>query len=387
MTRKTAVAAGVLCLAGVAVVVAAYSEAGHAASTPAGAPGDWERALQVALPVSFAAYVVGLLLLRRAAASAGPVLALVVAIQLTPLAGPLLFSQDARIYNVLGTISDPYARRKALGGGETYGPLWMLVSRPLARLDGGASDGSAYVFRVLAVLCILAIVALVWKLARRKVLAAAFVGWNPLIAFHYAGAGHNDALMMVFVLGALVLASIERPQGGGASWAAAIAVKWTAGWLFLLWAIERFRQRRSVGLPGFLLAGLVVLVVSFSAYGTDWLAALSNLSYEEQLPHPSLGMLGWLQDAGISFRPAWHLAVAIQVAVLGVFALSAWKQRLRLGLAAGVLVLCAPRIDPWYALWPVSLAAADDDDGWGRIFAVALSGFLLADTITTLVDA
>jgi len=184
-----------------------------------------------------------------------------------------------------------------------------------------------------------------------------------------------------------VLASIERPQAGGGSWAAAIAVKWTAGWLFLLWAIERFRQRRSVGLPGFLLAGLVVLVVSFSAYGTDWLAALSNLSYEEQLPHPSLGMLGWLQDAGISFRPAWHLAVAIQVAVLGVFALSAWKQRLRLGLAAGVLVLCAPRIDPWYALWPVSLAAADDDDGWGRIFAVALSGFLLADTITTLVDA
>ena len=48
--------------------------------------------------------------------------------------------------------------------------------------------------------------------------AAAFVGWNPVIAVHFAGGGHNDALMIALVLGA-ALAVRGRPQLAGAAWA------------------------------------------------------------------------------------------------------------------------------------------------------------------------
>jgi hypothetical protein len=382
-----ALLAGAACLAGVAVIVAAAGAAGYAASSPLDPPGHWHAALAVAAPASFAAYAVGLLLLARRDVHAAPVFALAVAIQLTPLAGPLLLSRDPLIYDALGTIDHPFRARPDLGGGETYGPLWHLLSRPLARLDGGTRDTGAYAFRVLAAGCVLVLVWLAWRLAHRRMLAAALVGWNPFVALHYAGGGHNDAVMMVFVLGALLAYATGSPQLGGASWATAVALKWAAAWFLVLWAIERIRQRRPLGLLGLAGAAVALVVVATAVYGLEWPNALRNLGQQERLDHPSLGTLGWLEDAGLSRRPALAAATLAQLAALAYFAWTAWRGRLRLGLAAGALVLLAPRLDPWYALWPISLAAADEEDRWGRVLAVCLSGFLLSDAVTTFIEA
>jgi hypothetical protein len=387
LARQPALWAGAICLAGVGVAVEATRATGSASGSPIYPPGFWHSAWIAALVVAFAAYAIGLVLLARGPARAGLVLFLVAAIQLTPLAGPLLLSADPLIYNGLGTVPHPFESRPGFGGGETYGPLWQLISQPLARLDGGLSDTSAYAFRLLAAACVLGIVALVWRLARRKILAAAFVGWNPFIALHFAGGGHNDALMMVFVLGALAFASSNRPDSGGASWVTAAALKWTAAWFFVLWTIERAGQRRPLGIVGIAVASSLLLALAFGVYGTAWLHALHNLSQQERLDHPSLGMLGWLEDAGLSRHASIVADTAAQVAALGVFARLAWKRRLHLGLAAGFLVVLAPRLDPWYALWPISLAAADDDDRWGRVLAVVLSGVLLSDAASHFIEA
>jgi len=379
--------AGALCLAGVAITVAATRAAGYAAASPIYPPGHWRAAFVAAIVVSFAAYAVGLVLLARRAAPANAVLALAVAIQLLPLFSPLLLSRDPLVYNAWGTMSHPYAPPAAWPPVETYGPLWQIVSIPLAHLDGGLRDTGAYGFRVLAAVCVLAIVWLAWRLATRKVLAAAFVGWNPFVALHYAGGGHNDALMMVLVLGALLAFATGAPQFGGASWAIAIALKWSAGWFFVLWAIERLRRRKSLGLVGLLVCGAVLLAVAFALYGSTWLQAFHSLSEQERVDHPSLGLLGWFEDAGLSRRPALVLIALLQLGTLVFFAWTAWRRRLRLGLASVFLVALAPRLDPWYALWPIAFAAADDDDRWGRIGSVALSGFLLADAFTHFFEA
>jgi hypothetical protein len=376
-----------VCFACVAVAVAATRAAGYAAASPIRPPGDWHRTFVAALVVGFAAYAGGLLLLARRAAPARAVLVLVVGIQLVPLFSPLLLSRDPLIYNALGTLPHPFSPRPGLGGGETYGPLWQLISQPLASLDGGLADTGAYAFRALAVVCVLVIVWLVWRLARRKALAIAIVGWNPFIALHYAGGGHNDALMMVFVLGALALVASGFVELGGASWATAVALKWAAAWFLLLWAIERLRRRKSIGLVGLAVIGGVLAVLAFSVYGTAWLHALHNLSSQERADHPSLGLLGWLENAGLSRRPALVGITLLQLATLAVFAWTAWRRRLHLGLAAGALVVFAPRLDPWYALWPLSLAAADDEDRWGRLLAVALSGLLLTDAFSQFIEA
>jgi hypothetical protein len=374
--------AGALCLAGVAVAVAAFRATGYAAASPIHAPGHWREALNTSLAVAFVAYAAGLVLLARRPVAAAPVLALVVAIQLVPLFAPLLLSRDPLVYVAWGRMSHPYAPPGAWPPVETYGPLWQIVSIPLSRFGH-----HAYAFRLLAAACVLVIVALVWRLATRKLLAAAIVGWNPFVALHYAGGAHNDALMMVFVLGALLAYAVARPQLGGGSWAAAIALKWSAGWFFVLWAIERFRRRKPLGLAGFVACGAALLAVAFALYGATWLHAFSSLSQQERMDHPSLGLLGWFEDAGLARRPALVVIALLQLAALAFFAWTAWRRRLRLGLAAGVLVLFAPRLDPWYALWSIALAAADDEDRWGRILAVALSGFLLTDAFSHFIEA
>jgi hypothetical protein len=364
------------------VAVAAFRAAGYAAASPIYPPGDWRPALIVALVAAFCAYAVGLLLLARSSGPSGPVLGLAVAIQLTPLAAPLLLSRDPLVYDAWGRMAHPYDPPGAWPPVETYGPLWQIVSIPLSRIGTGT-----YAFRVLAAVCVLAILALVWRLSRRKALAVAIVGWNPFVALHYAGGGHNDALMMVLVLGAILLAGAGSPQLGGASWATAVAVKWSAGWFYVLWAIERYRSRKTVGVAGLLVAGAVILVPALALYGLTWLHAFSSLSQQERLDHPSLGLLGWFEDAGLTRHPALVVIVLLQLGALAFFAWAAWRRRLRLGLAAGILVLFAPRLDPWYLLWPIALAAADDEDRWGRVLAVAMSGVLLTDAFTHLIEA
>ncbi len=54
--------------------------------------------------------------------------------------------------------------------------------------------------------------------AARPAFAAAFVAWNPVVALHLAGGGHNDAWVAALVMGALALAATGRRQLAGAAW-------------------------------------------------------------------------------------------------------------------------------------------------------------------------
>ncbi|MBV8078842.1 MAG: DUF2029 domain-containing protein [Actinobacteria bacterium] len=380
--KSPAVWAGAFALAGTCVAVAAFRATGYVAASPIHAPGGWRPALNSSLAAAFLAYAVGLVLLARRPAKAAPVLALAVTIQFVPLFTPLLLSRDPLVYVAWGRMSHPFDPPGAWPPVETYGPLWQVVAIPLSHFGH-----HAYAFRLLAAACVLAIMWLVWRLATRKVLAAAIVGWNPFVALHYAGGGHNDALMMALVLGVLLAFAVGRPQLGGAGWAVSIFVKWSAGWFFVLWAIDRFRKRRPLGIAGLVVCGVIVLALSFALYGATWLHAFSSLSEQERLDHPSLGLLGWFEDAGLARRPALVVVALMQLATLAVFAWTAWRGRLRLGLAAVFLVVCAPRLDPWYALWPLALSAADDEDRWGRVLAVALTGFLLTDAFSHFIEA
>jgi hypothetical protein len=193
--------------------------------------------------------------------------------------------------------------------------------------------------------------------------------------------------MMALVLGALLLARARSPELAGASWATSVAVKWTSAWFFLLWAIERHRRREPIGLRGLLLAGVVLAALAFARYGTAWIQAISSLSHELTIDHPSAGSLGYVEDLGLSRRPALVLIFVLELAMAAAFLWAAWQRRLRLGLAAGMLVLLTPRLDPWYLLWPIALAASDDEDRWGRRLAVALTGVLLIDVFSHLAEA
>ena len=348
---------------------------------------------------AFVAYVGGLLLLRRGAVRLALVGVLAAAIQLAPLGAPLLISSDAWTYWDYGRIAivhdaNPYTQPPRdfpddpayphIGGAwhgatSVYGPLFTLGSEPVSAAAGSSADAAAWLFKSLAALAMLGTVALAALLSRRRAYAAALVGWNPLLALHFAGGGHNDAWMALLVMAALALGARGRRQWAGVAWAAAIFVKWIAVVFLPLRALEARATRRRVGHLGFALTAVVITAAASAQFGWHWLEAFGSLARNANketqfaLPHR-------LKELGIPHDVALGLLVAA-FAVAYVWLLrQAWRGRARLGLAAGLLLCASPYLVPWYAVWAIPVAATEDDPP-AQWLAVAISAYLLRQRV------
>jgi Glycosyltransferase family 87 len=260
-----------------------------------------------------------------------------------------------------------------------YGPAFTLASEGHAVIVRDSAAAAAWVYKALGAIAVLVLTALAAGLAREQAFAAAFVGWNPLLAVHFGGGGHNDAWMMACVLGALALGAAGRAQWAGAAWVFAIGIKWVALVFLPLRALESRAQRRRVGHLGFAVAALVVVALAFWRYGTAWLGAFGplakNLREGAHFSIPSrLSSLGIPHDAAVAL-----LAVIFALAYAWLL-WQASKGRARLGLCAGLLLLATPWLIAWYAVWAVPLAAAEEDKA-ARLLSLGLCAYLLRNAV------
>jgi hypothetical protein len=257
-----------------------------------------------------------------------------------------------------------------------YGPGFTLLSEGHAVSVGDSDSAAAWLYKALAAGGMIGLVLLAARLGCKPAVAAAFVGWNPLLALHFAGGGHNDALMMVFVLGALALAASGRRQLAGAAWACSIAIKWVPVVLLPLRVLEARATGRPLRPLGFAAAAGVIAGLACWRYGSAWLEAFGpvadNLREQSRysLPNRLVQLTGMSESA----------AAGIVVGLFGIVYLwllrEAWRGRARLGLAAGLLLLATTWLVPWYAVWAVPLAAVEEDKA-ARWLAVGLSAYLL----------
>jgi len=392
-------------------VAAAWAEGAPLVPAAAGRAGDgggWTIVFLLCLVAGFGAYLLALKLLDGAVVRFAAVAAVAAAIQLLPLASPLLLSTDAWAYWQYGAI--------ATGGGSTeggatedgnpyrdtpsqhpdnpayehagfrwrdtisvYGPAFTLLSEGVAHTSGSSEQAAAWSFKVLAALSMLALTGLAALRSRRPGFAAALVGWNPLLAIHFAGGGHNDALMMALVLGAIALAASGRRAGAAAAWALSIFVKWVPLVLFALRALHARATRRPVSHVGFGLTAAAVVAVATWRYGLDWLRAFGPLvrTAEEQT---SFALPQRLEQLGAPHAAALGLAAVVLAAGLAWLAREALRGRVLLARAACLLLVTTPWLAPWYAVWALPLAAAEDDRR-AQLAALALCAYLLPQTI------
>ena len=262
---------------------------------------------------------------------------------------------------------------------SVYGPGFTLLSEAHAAVVGGSPTVAAWLYKGLAAAAMVACALLAARIARRKAFALAFAGWNPLLALHFAGGGHNDAWMIALVLAALALAAAGRLQLAGAAWAGAVAVKWVALVFLPLRALEAWRTKREMRHLGFATATAAVAAVATWRYGVDWLRVFDpiadNLRRQAQYSLPNrISGLGISQNAA-----AWLLGGLFVLAYLWLLR-EAWHGRARLGLAAGLLLAASPWLVPWYAVWAVPLAAVEEDRA-AQLLALALSAYLLRDAV------
>jgi alpha-1,6-mannosyltransferase len=381
-----------------ALTVTATRHAEITEHSPIRPEGGWSHLYTRAAIAAFALYVVGLLALRRTRPLA-PVLALAAAVQLAPLAAPLLLSTDAYAYwdyGRIGVIHDgnPYADRPSeypddpayerMGADwrektSVYGPAFTAASETGAQLAGDSPPAAARFFRLLAAAAALALVALTAVASRGRAFAAAFVGWNPLLALHFAGGGHNDVLMMALVGAGLALAAAGRRRLAGVAWAVAVAVKLIPLVLLPLQILADRRRGRPTQVLGFAVGVVAVSIPAFLLYGPHWLRVLSPVANQLRQTS-SLGLPYLLAQLGVPQRVARD-GLVLLFAVLYLWLLrEAWRGRARLALAAVALLIATSWLQPWYAVWAVPLAAVEEDR-LARVLTLALSAYFLRDAL------
>jgi uncharacterized membrane protein len=345
-----------------------------------------------------AGYAAALLAARAHALSLRAIAVAVTAANLILLLGPPLISQDVFGYLAFARMGvlhglDPYTNVAFQAPTDPiypfigwpfqhspYGPLFTLSSYAAAPL--GLARG-LWALKTAAVAGSLAAVALTARaagaLGGSRRYAAAFVGLNPVMLELAVGGAHNDTIVLAFLAGALALTAGASPRlladrrsrrssiGGALTLAAGMGVKVTAGIVlpFLVLAPSTWRERARVALAAIL--GLALVAgVGLIGFGSHALGFLNAVGEQQQLVAVHSIPAETARLTGLSGTPAWwrHCFLATFALVL-CYAL--WRTargadwRVAAGWSTLALLLSTAWLLPWYAIWPLPLAAVGGD--------------------------
>lgn len=271
---------------------------------------------------------------------------------------------------------------------SVYGPLFTLLSYPLAPL--GVPE-AFWVLKVVAALASLGVVALVWRtcerLGRDPVLPALFVGLNPHVLVHVVGGAHNEALVMLVAMAGVALFVAGRQQAGAAVATAAASFKASAALVVPFLVLGARRRAGAIAAAAAAAAGIGI--VALAGFGADALDALGLLSSNQErtsrfsFPYKTAELLGALLPGDrLDYRSAVRGAYAVAFAAVALWLMQrTWRGRIEPLAAAGwttlAVLVASAWLVPWYALWLLPLAALVADRRlWMASFA--LSAWMLA---------
>ncbi len=330
--------------------------------------------------------------------------------------GPVLLSHDVYSYvdyARLGVLHDldpyvhpPYTEPADPAFAEVtwpeatsaYGPLFTLVTYPLAWLGVGLAVAA---LKTVAALSVLGIAAIVARLAAWRGVdpaqAAAFVALNPLVLVQVVGGAHNDALMMLIAMLGVAAALSARWASAGASLLAAITLKASAAFIapFALLATVKspptglkrtyMEGNRPVGrlFAGATGAIVVIGVAAYLAFGWDWLEAF-GLAGENQGRTSYMSIpVTFARLTGVDVDPVRIAALLLYAIALA--GLLAWVWRgadwVRAAAWAAIgLLLATSWLLPWYVIWPLPLVAISRDKRL-QLLTLALTAYQLGARI------
>jgi alpha-1,6-mannosyltransferase len=317
----------------------------------------------------------------------------IIAANLVLLLGPPLISQDVFGYldfARLGALHglDPYTHVAAQVPTDPvytfvgwpfqhspYGPLFTLASYAIVPLG---LAGGLWALKALTVVASLGAVALVARAAGRaghsRRFAAAFVGLNPVLLVLAVGGAHNDMLLLLALTAALALTAGansggagSHPRGAAAALVAGVGIKVTAGLAlpFLMLAPRHARERLGVVLAAALSLALLA-AIGLIGFGSHALGFISAVSEQQQLVATHSIPAESARLVGLHGTPSWwrHDFIAAFAVVL---AYALWRTsrgsdwRVAAGWTTLALLLSTAWLLPWYAIWPLPLAAVSGD--------------------------
>ncbi len=271
-----------------------------------------------------------------------------------------------------------------------YGPAWEVLSATAARAGRMGAVSGALTYKWVAYLAYLACIVLVAVArrvpgqARSRGLAVLFFAWNPLVLIQGIGNGHNDLVMLAWLLLGLVVGlpvvHRVRPQPGApagawaiAAAALALAVLTKAAALIVvpLWWVATLRDqptwsRRVAVTVGAAGVAVCVTLLVFVPFWPPW-RSIGGL--EAELANNYLftiaGTLRMALEALLHWDVLWptmqHTGQILFVSLFLWLMRQVWRGRLDVA-TAGFLAYFAYLITGgnfrlWYPMWLVPLAA------------------------------
>ncbi len=184
---------------------------------------------------------------------------------LVQLIAPVMLSSDVFLYALYGRVlsvyhGNPYDLAPVIAAGDPfmklfgqdylpswYGPLWNSISAGVAGLGGRQVGLTVLLFRLTAIGAALGCAGLILASLRRMAPERATQGlvfflWNPLLVIETGLSGHNDAVMLLFVLLAVWLHLRGFKAGAIVALLLSALVKFITGMLLPLYVLLVFRQ-------------------------------------------------------------------------------------------------------------------------------------------------
>jgi alpha-1,6-mannosyltransferase len=236
-----------------------------------------------------------------------------------------------------------------------YGPAWELLAAGIASLGFTGAVSGALAYKAVACVAYLVCLAVLdWGTRRgaepgANVRSLMLFAWNPLVLLQGVGNGHNDVVMLAWMLLAMV-AWQRRLAGEWASWliasaavALAVLTKASAALMGLLLVVVVLRdqlgwRRRGTALVGMATVTAALTLLAYLPFWPPWQSiagVLDEMSNRYTYTIAAMVRL-WFQEF-LPPRVAWDVPRATgQLLFLGVLIWSAvqlWRRRLDLASA------------------------------------------------------
>ena len=159
-----------------------------------------------------------------------------------------------------------------------YGPIWILLSELDALAAGSNIVLAVFLLKALAGVAVAATTILLAQAfrdhgSRASALAAILFGWNPLVQLELVGNGHNDAVLTLLVIAALVFMGTRKPVLSTMSIGASVLVKFlTLGAipLFLMARAMEPSRSRPIRFAHAAISAAILISLAIAAYAPFW---------------------------------------------------------------------------------------------------------------------
>ena len=294
---------------------------------------------------------------------------------------PLLQPADSAAHTVFGPFLAKFGWHGEIGI-TPYGIVWTRIEVSVMRWCGTHIALALLMLKSVAAIASLGTGLCVWIFLGRVRPAAQLYGtlaylWNPLILTEFAGEGHNDAVMVFFVVAALAAASTHRVTTSLVAQLLGVLTKYVSVLFLPAHLVYLWRTRRSVTRLAARIAAalLVTLGIASLLYGSLWAGGHSFdglLNRGQPISSASLfGAINWIlrRSPLAAFNGVLTLA-AVTLPLLAFIAWASLRVKDAAGLArtvawisVGYALVSSPDFWPWYSCMPVTLLLVADAEG------------------------